>query len=476
MAQPAFSTGGAAITTILLPSGLARLHLSQPAKLNALDTPAVEAALAAVRALERDPAARALLITGGPGPGGRPAFCAGGDVRAIRAAALAAPFPPSPPSPFPPPPPYHACERVFQAEYNLLGALASSRLPALSLVDGVWMGLGVGLALSAGGGGSGGRGRWGLRVATERTVAAMPEAAIGLFPDVGFSALAAALEEEEEGGGGGGGGLEGLGLWMGLTGGRVVGAGAAVASRLATHGLPSSALPAVEAAVERADLGGSGPLDLSDPAAVAAARQAAAAALAAAVEGVASAAGPVPGEEAGGQGAVFTAALASLLPALRPALEWGGSGGRGGGHSLGEALQAARAGLAAAASGGANPAAAAAVAGLAAACPLSLALTLRLFSDARRTRRSFADALAAELPPAARLAGSPHFAEGVRCALVDRKAVPAWPGPGSTLETVTDADVDALLAPLPDGRGLSPDFWAGLAAPGGGGGGGGGGL
>ena len=442
----------AAVTATLLPSGLAVLHLARPAKLNALDTAACEAAGAAVRAFERDARCRGLLITGGPAPNGRPAFCAGGDVRAIRAAARASPFPPAPPPPappFPPPPPSHACERVFQAEYALLATLAGSRLPAVCLVDGVWMGLGVGVALAAGGGG-GGRG---VRVATERTLCAMPEASIGLFPDVAFAALSAAHLRPP-----------GVGLWMGLTGGRVSGGGASVAAGLATHALPAASLPALTAALEDADLGGGEgtPLDLADPGAVAAGRAAAAAALVRVVEGAGGSAGPLPGEDAASASAL-SAALASVLPLLRPVADW--APGRGGCSSISSALLEALAALDGAAR--ANPAAAAAATGMRAACPLSLALTVRLFAT---PSASLVAQLATELAPAARLAGSPHFAEGVRCALVDRGAMPAWPPPGASLEGVTDADVEALLAPLPQG-GLRAAYWEGLAAPGGGGGG-----
>jgi enoyl-CoA hydratase/carnithine racemase len=70
--------------------------------------------------------------------------------------------------------------QVFQAEYNLVCDIASSPIPYLSICDGVWMGLGVGIAAHGD-----------IRIVTERTLFAMPEISIGLWPDVGFAYLAA---------------------------------------------------------------------------------------------------------------------------------------------------------------------------------------------------------------------------------------------------------------------------------------------
>ena len=64
----------------------------------------------------------------------------------------------------------------FREEYSLNYALGTSPLPIVSLLDGITMGGGVGLSVHGA-----------FRIATERTMFAMPETAIGLFPDVGGS-------------------------------------------------------------------------------------------------------------------------------------------------------------------------------------------------------------------------------------------------------------------------------------------------
>lgn len=93
------------------------------------------------------------------GAGGK-AFCAGGDVRAITEEGLKGNT--------------QAGKDFFGSEYTLDYCLATLPVPLVSLIDGIVMGGGVGISL---------HGKF--RVATEKTLFAMPETAIGLFPDVG---------------------------------------------------------------------------------------------------------------------------------------------------------------------------------------------------------------------------------------------------------------------------------------------------
>ena len=87
---------------------------------------------------------------------------AGGDIKAIRQAAIDAPFTGAPAA-------THTVARIFQAEYRLVADLAALHVPAVALCHGVWMGFGVGLA-----------GFLPFRIVTETTVFAMPECSIGV--------------------------------------------------------------------------------------------------------------------------------------------------------------------------------------------------------------------------------------------------------------------------------------------------------
>lgn len=113
---------------------------------------------------------------------GEKSFCAGGDVRAVVEAGL------TPES-----------KNFFREEYTLNALIGAYKIPYIALIDGITMGGGVGLSV---------HGKY--RVATERTLFAMPETAIGLFPDVGGSFFLPRLAGK-------------LGLYLGLTGFRLKG-------------------------------------------------------------------------------------------------------------------------------------------------------------------------------------------------------------------------------------------------------------
>ena len=182
-----------------------RIRLHRPKAFNALTLAMLQAIHAAVDAFSAEPDVHFLLIDA-PERG----FCAGGDVRGIRAGAMAGDR--------------GAARIFFSAEYALNQAIAECRKPVVALVDGVCMGGGIGISVHGS-----------HRIATERAMFAMPETAIGLFPDVGTSFLLPRLPGW-------------LGLYMGLTGARMVGADA-VHAGLATHFVQSKNLPALAAAM-----------------------------------------------------------------------------------------------------------------------------------------------------------------------------------------------------------------------------------
>lgn len=90
----------------------------------------------------------------------------------------------------------------------------------VSVMDGITMGGGVGLSVHAP-----------FRLATERTMFAMPETGIGYFPDVGVTRVLARLDGK-------------IGQYLGMTGARISGEEAYLIG-LATHYVPSSSIDAI---------------------------------------------------------------------------------------------------------------------------------------------------------------------------------------------------------------------------------------
>jgi len=183
-----------------------RIVLNRPQALNALDLPMIRACTRALEAWRDDPHVHGVVIEGA----GDRAFCAGGDIRALRQYELDGE--------------HHKAETFFREEYQLNLMIATYPKPYIALIDGICMGGGIGVSVHAP-----------YRVATERAAFAMPETAIGFFPDIGATFFLPRLPGQ-------------LGAYLGLAGVRVQGMDA-VHAGLATHFAPRTDLPALSRAL-----------------------------------------------------------------------------------------------------------------------------------------------------------------------------------------------------------------------------------
>jgi enoyl-CoA hydratase len=139
------------------------ITLDRPKALNSLSQPMCLAIDRSLGAWARDDRIAAVAVRGS----GDRAFCAGGDVRAIYDDGLALKRGSGG---------GRIVREFFRDEYRMNRRIKTFPKPYIALIDGITMGGGIGLSVHGS-----------HRVATERTLAAMPETGIGLFPDVGAS-------------------------------------------------------------------------------------------------------------------------------------------------------------------------------------------------------------------------------------------------------------------------------------------------
>ena len=364
------------------------LLLARPKALNALNQPMIRQLYAAYEKGAADPSVKCILLEGAGGK----AFCAGGDVKGI---CLAGQNPqPVTDGELP------ITDAFFREEYALNAAIAGCPKPQVAVWDGIVMGGGVGLSVHGT-----------HRVATERAMFAMPETNIGLFPDVGGSHFLSRLPGE-------------LGTYIGLSGARLNAADLLYCG-LATHHVPSAALPELQSALGTCASAGDVEatlkrLSLAAPSELSCnlkeKREAIDAAFA--FDSVEEILGKLDQMSAGG-----SAFASETLETLRKM------------------------------------------------SPTSMKLTLRLVREARASAGAPAPltaCLTREFRVVQRCVtickplGSDDFFEGIRAALIDKDRAPKWSPP--TIEEVSDASVDAYFEPLGD-KELNVPTLPGFEAP-----------
>lgn len=153
------------------------ITLNRPKALNALTVPMFHAMHEKLNSWATDHAISVVIIQGE----GERAFCAGGDIRYL-----------------------YQCkqedltlaDQFIYHEYHLNELIASYKKPFISLIHGLTMGGGIGVSIYGK-----------RRYAADNLVWAMPETAIGLFPDIGASCFLSRLGH--------------IGMYLALTGARL---------------------------------------------------------------------------------------------------------------------------------------------------------------------------------------------------------------------------------------------------------------
>lgn len=188
------------------------ITLNRPKALNSLTHGMCVAIHKALNDWAMDDAVQAVVAIGA----GDKAFCAGGDVVKVTKSYKAG---------------NTEWRDFFHDEYLMNIAINEFPKPYISLVDGIAMGGGVGVSIPGD-----------FWVASEKTLFAMPETGLGLFPDVGGGWFLPRLPGE-------------TGMFLALTGARLK-APDLYAQGIASHHIPSEKMDDVIAALAAADISG----------------------------------------------------------------------------------------------------------------------------------------------------------------------------------------------------------------------------
>ena len=215
---------GTACTEVNEPKVLREVHgqsghlrLNRPKALNSLDLDMVTEVVEGLRAWRDDDSVNHIVVSSGHPK----AFCAGGDVRAVRQAVLDG-VP-------------EQGEKFFRDEYEMNAMIAefAQSKPYIAIIDGIAMGGGLGVSMHGS-----------HRIVTERASASMPEMAIGFIPDVGITHFSQHVNTRL------GGPSSAIARFTGLTGYRLTAADM-LWSGWATHAVPSAQLDEFVAALDR---------------------------------------------------------------------------------------------------------------------------------------------------------------------------------------------------------------------------------
>ena len=184
---------------------IAHLTLNRPQVLNALTHDMIRSMATLFTGWAADDEIKAIVMRGA----GEKAFCAGGDIRALRDSALNN---------------GSLHHDLFIDEYRLDYQLHRYVKPVICMLDGIVMGGGMGIAQGSG-----------FRLVGPKTKMAMPETGIGLFPDVGGSDF---LSHSP------------CGMYLGLSG-QIIKAADAIYARLADRFMTTEALAAMIQQLDR---------------------------------------------------------------------------------------------------------------------------------------------------------------------------------------------------------------------------------
>lgn len=184
--------------------GLRTIELNRPSKFNSLNGSMIRKIGPRLIEWQKSDMANVVVLKGT----GK-ALCAGGDVAVLAEANMTGSEG------------QESSDEYFALEYKLDHLIATYQKPYISFMDGITMGGGVGLSIHAP-----------FRIATERTVFAMPETTIGFFPDVGASFFLPRMPGA-------------VGTYLALTSERLTAANVFY-SGIATHYLHSTTLPLLE--------------------------------------------------------------------------------------------------------------------------------------------------------------------------------------------------------------------------------------